>query len=408
MYRRAHDVTSDNRAHSFLPITVCLMRWLSGIEESSHSLCAFPWKSECRRATCLEIWPILYFHDLDLFVAVQILDDTCRPVRSSAMNTDPLTSGSAANSHGWQNKGRNIYAKLETFVTIVVPGLSSSSSTSQESIAPTSTSSPASERSDEFAPGNWSWNPARDSQNSNDRLRNLPEWLEDFTENSENTKMVVPAHTFLMTQIRNAVRKWHQGSTVFYLRFPKHRNCDICLRTKITRTPCRRRTGEAVRRAAKCGDLITADHKVLNEGESRNNRQHAVVVQDDATQWNQSFLCKQPFQETEKSLRNFLEVSVKSKSNLCWQFIGIWQILWRITMESPNFNISSIRDERHCGRRRAQNKGRNFCRICCYLACISNGGLIQWNAIATCKIFKTSWKMGKFLIGSSENHSMLE
>ena len=47
----------------------------------------------------------------------------------------------------------------------------------------------------------------------------------------------------------------------------------------------KRRTGEAAPRAEKSGDLITADHKVLNEeGESRNNHRYAVVVQDLATQ----------------------------------------------------------------------------------------------------------------------------
>ena len=40
----------------------------------------------------------------------------------------------------------------------------------------------------------------------------------------------------------------------------------------MTRAPCRGRTGEALPRAEKFGDLITADHKVLNEGcESRDN-----------------------------------------------------------------------------------------------------------------------------------------
>ena len=49
----------------------------------------------------------------------------------------------------------------------------------------------------------------------------------------------------------------------------------------MTRVPCRRRIGEALLRAEKFGDLITADQKVLNEdGESRNNHRYAVVVQD--------------------------------------------------------------------------------------------------------------------------------
>ena len=72
----------------------------------------------------------------------------------------------------------------------------------------------------------------------------------------------------------------------------------------MRRAPCRRRTGDALRRAEKLGDLITADHKVLNEGcESRDNHRYAVVVQDLATQWIQSYPCKtQTSQETEKSL----------------------------------------------------------------------------------------------------------
>ena len=94
-----------------------------------------------------------------------------------------------------------------------------------------------------------------------------------------------------------------------YTHFPKGRNCEICKRTKITRAPCRRLNGEAVPRAEKFGDLITADHKVLSDNcESRNNHQYAVVVQDVATQWIQAYPCKtKTSQETQRSLQKFLE-----------------------------------------------------------------------------------------------------
>ena len=63
--------------------------------------------------------------------------------------------------------------------------------------------------------------------------------------------------------------------------------------TKITRAPCRRCIGRVVPRAENFGDLITEDHKVLSEGcESRNNHRYAVVVQDLATQWIESYPCK--------------------------------------------------------------------------------------------------------------------
>ena len=84
---------------------------------------------------------------------------------------------------------------------------------------------------------------------------------------------------------------------------------------KITRVPCRRRIGGAVPRAEIFGDLITADHKVLSEeSESRNNHRYAVVVQDLATQWIQSFPCKtKTSQETQRSLQKFLEPNRKPK-----------------------------------------------------------------------------------------------
>ena len=50
-----------------------------------------------------------------------------------------------------------------------------------------------------------------------------------------------------------------------YIHFSKDRNCDVCLKTKITRVPCRRRGEGSIPRAEQYGDLITADHKILNE-----------------------------------------------------------------------------------------------------------------------------------------------
>ena len=97
--------------------------------------------------------------------------------------------------------------------------------------------------------------------------------------------------------------------------FPMDPICDICLRTTITRASCRKRLGTVVPRAENFGDLATADQKVLSEeSESRNNHRYAVVVQDLATQWSQSFQCKtKTSQETQKSLQKFLEPYGKPK-----------------------------------------------------------------------------------------------
>ena len=92
------------------------------------------------------------------------------------------------------------------------------------------------------------------------------------------------------------------------LTFPKDPNCDICLKTKITRASA----GTVVPRAEHFGDLITADHEILSEeSESRDNHRFAVVVQDLATQWLQSYPCQKKSQETQRSLMKFLEPTRK-------------------------------------------------------------------------------------------------
>ena len=102
------------------------------------------------------------------------------------------------------------------------------------------------------------------------------------------------------------------GKHSVYTHFLKDRNCETCQRTKVTRAPCRRRIGGAVPRAENFGVLITADHKVLSDNcESRNNHRFADVAQDLATQWIQSYPCKN--QETQRSLQKFLEPNRKPK-----------------------------------------------------------------------------------------------
>ena len=150
----------------------------------------------------------------------------------------------------------------------------------------------------------------------------------------------------------------NQGSIVFYAHFPKDRNCDSCLRTKITRAPHRGRTGEAAPRAEKIGDLVTADHKVFDEeGESRNNHRCAVVVQDLATRWIQAHPCKtKDFSGDGKEFtKNFLSRHRSQKSFIRTTRWNLGKHV-RFVMESPHFNTSSIRDEWHRRESRSTSK----------------------------------------------------
>ena len=126
----------------------------------------------------------------------------------------------------------------------------------------------------------------------------IPEWLQEFRENLVDDEISLQGGSHASSSHAASLepttkRREDLGKHSVYTHFPKDRNCEICKRTKITRAPCRRRNGEAVPRADKIGDLITADHKVLSDKcESRNNHRYAVVVQDLATQWIQAYPCK--------------------------------------------------------------------------------------------------------------------
>ena len=121
------------------------------------------------------------------------------------------------------------------------------------------------------------------------------------------------------------------GKHTVFAHFPKDPNCEICLKSKMTRSSCRRRANAVMPRADNFSDLVTADHKVVSEeSESRNKHRYAVEAQDLATQWIQSY----PFQtktsqETSKSLRKFLEPTVFSQARTCNACLFVAQELQR-------------------------------------------------------------------------------
>ena len=151
----------------------------------------------------------VYVYDLDLFVSVQLFEDT----------PAVLSLGKLCEEHGYTyewasgqkphltKQGKKILFKTEKFIPLVVPGLSSNSGTSSSSTSlpqdsSSTSSSPATERSDDQAPGNWrdspktktNFNKRDNNRPSGDRLRDFPEWLAEFTENLEDTEVPATSH----------------------------------------------------------------------------------------------------------------------------------------------------------------------------------------------------------------------
>ena len=101
------------------------------------------------------------------------------------------------------------------------------------------------------------------------------------------------------------------ASTVLKTHSPMDKDCEMCKRTKMTRAPCRTRSGTAILRAEKVSDLIATEHEALSEGyESRNKHRFAVEVQDFATQWIQAYPCN-----TKNTWRTAIRRTIQKTNN---------------------------------------------------------------------------------------------
>ena len=174
--------------------------------------------------------------------------------------------------------GKRIQCNTENYVPIVVPGLSTTSSPSSSSTPTPPTSStqniegsipdPASIRSESedrrargdplHRPGEFpkfDENMDQEPSRRNPLHSDIPDWLQEFTENLVDERVLEHRDSHSSSSHESSLeppRKVASGKHSVCTHFPKDRNCEICQRTKITRAPCRRHTGEVVPRAENC------------------------------------------------------------------------------------------------------------------------------------------------------------
>ena len=197
------------------------------------------------------------------------------------------TSGKNVKTPNLIKNGKIAPCECDNLVPIAVTGSSSDTDiygSASDSAEHTKESAP----SDRDAP-----------QASSDRLQDLPEWLEKLTEVLVDTKSTSSGSDRKDPPEPPRPERQHpnrsKGKHNLFTHFPKDPNCEICKRKKVTRTPCGRNSKSHILRATKFGDIITADHEILNE---EREPRYAIVVQDFATQWIQSYPWKTISQKT--------------------------------------------------------------------------------------------------------------
>ena len=149
-------------------------------------------------------------------------------------------------------------------------------------------------------------------------------------------------------------------------------------------------------RAENVGDVITANHKVLSKDcESRNNHRYAVVVQDLATQWIQSYPCKIKIsQETQGSLQKFMEPNRQPKVIYTDNSLKFGKACEDL---SWNHRTSTHTDRKQMGLLREQYAEWKKVRMqyCCNQVWMKIGGQIPWNVIPMCETFRISCLIGR-------------
>ena len=176
----------------------------------------------------------VYVRELGFFVTTTLLEDTLAVLSLGKLCEDHGYNWTGGQKPHLIKNGRKINCNTANCVPFVFPGLSTSSSSSSSPTSPTSSSRetvtrteyPASTRSEIIS--------AEVGNSSHD----LPEWPEDF-----NVDESVPEHRDASSSSHELLSepraKVVSGKHSIFIHFPKDRNCDICLRTKITR----KRTG---------------------------------------------------------------------------------------------------------------------------------------------------------------------
>ena len=369
----------------------------------------------------------VYVHDLNQFVTVHLLEET----------PAVLSVGKLCKDHGYSHEwvsgqkprltknGKSVICKTDNFVPLVVPRLSvnsescsSTTTTSPESLGPeaspasgnrasaSSSSDAVVGRSDETSSGKLgqeSWE--SDKKDKNDPLAEMPFWLQDFKDNLIPTEVPSPAHfsqdsdSEHSTKVATMSRKHSM-----FTHFPKDRNCDVCLVTKVAKASCRRRTGEASPRAEKFGDLITADRKVHEEEcESRDNLQYAVVVQDLATvnlirvKQNLKMRRKEAYYNYWSQRRNHKSFIMTIPLNLA-KSQAPTVVCSDNSMELGKACEDLSWNHRTSTTHRSETNGiaeRAVRRDCYSQDSMKSGGQIPWNTFVICEMSKTSWQTGK-------------
>ena len=203
--------------------------------------------------------------------------------------------------------------------------------------------------------------------NKEDPTQGIPVWLQPFTVTWRRMCSHIPLKEW--TQIRKVMlQKWRHKTEA---------QCS-CLHPQK-----KKKQKRSILRTEKYGDLTTAV-VVQSSIRCRGTRSRHSVES----------VSNQNFTGDGEEFTTVLTAVAEAKSYSHVQIIWIWQVLWRVIMESSNNYTSSIRDKRNWRTSCTSSKRRDISSTVANLDRMISGGRILWNAVAICERTKTSWQTG--------------
>ena len=153
------------------------------------------------------------------------------------------------------------------------------------------------------------------------------------------------------------------GKHSVFTHFPKDPNCEMCFKTNITRASCWRRAGTVVPRAENFGEL---DYSGSQSSQWRKCIAEQSPICRGGTRFGNPVVTVLPVQNKifpgdPEEPHEVPGAENETKSDLHWQFLGIWQSLWRFILESLYVNTTQIRNNWDCWKSISQSKRGDIC-----------------------------------------------
>ena len=196
----------------------------------------------------------------------------------------------------------------------------------------------------------------------------IPEWLQEFRENLVDDR--VPeyrdSHASSSHELSlepTPARSADLGKHSVYTQFPKDRNCEICQRTKITRAPVQKTHWrkpclvqkilviwlQQITQSSQWRLWISKQSSTCSRGAGLGHLMDPVISVQNKN-----------FSGNTKELG---APNRKPEVIVHWQFIGIWQSLWRSLLESLYVDTTQIGNKWDCWESSAQSERRYICSI---------------------------------------------